>query len=144
MALTGFSTEFPSFLERFFDNDWRGRSASDYTPASATLPMVNIMENADEYLIEVAAPGMKKDNFKVQYDNGKLTISSDQQEEAQDGVSFIQREYNFQSFQRSFDVSEDLVDGEKIHANYHDGILQITLPKREEVKPKPGREISIL
>jgi HSP20 family protein len=136
-------TKFPSLFERFFDSDWMEGTNSDYSPANANLPMVNIMENADEYLIEVAAPGMKKHDFKVNYDNGRLTISSDKKEEVQDGVSYIRREYSFQSFQRSFDVSEDLVDGGKIHANYNDGILQITLPKREEVKPKPGREISI-
>jgi HSP20 family protein len=105
--------------------------------------MVNIKENADEYLIEVAAPGMKKSDFRVSYDDGKLTISSDKQEEIQDGVSYLRHEYSYHSFHRSFDVSEDLVDGDQIHANYTDGILQITLPKREEIKPKPPKEISI-
>jgi HSP20 family protein len=143
MAITKFSSGFPSLFDRFFDGERMDRINPDYSPADANLPMVNIKENADEYLIEVAAPGMKKNDFKITYDNGKLTISSDKKEEVQDGVSYMRREYTFHSFQRSFDVSEDLVDGGKIHANYNDGILQITLPKREEAKPKPGREISI-
>lgn len=143
MAMERFSSGLPSLFERFFDSDWMDSKDPDYAHASADLPMVNIMENADEYLIEVAAPGMRKTDFRVCYNEGKLTISSDRQEVVQDGVSYLRREYRYRSFHRSFDIPEDFIEGDQIHANYNDGILQITLPKREEIKPKPPREISI-
>lgn len=143
MAITRFSSGFPSLFDRFFESDWMDRSDEANLPSDGHWPMVNIKENADEYLIEVAAPGMKRNDFKVQYANGKLNVSTDSPEQVQDGVSFIRREYSYHAFQRSFDVSEDLVEGDKIHANYNEGILQITLPKRDEAKPRPPREISI-
>jgi HSP20 family protein len=106
---------------------------------------VNVKENENEFQIEVAAPGMKKDDFKVNFDNGRLTISSESREEKseKDGGKYTRREYRYQSFQRSFTVPESVVDGEKIQARYTDGILNISLPKREEVKPKPAKEIKI-
>jgi HSP20 family protein len=95
-------------------------------------------------MIEVAAPGMTKDDFKVNYENGRLTISSERQNEKKDeGDSYTRREFSYQSFQRSFNVPENIVSGEKIAANYKEGILTISLPKRDEVKPKPAREIKI-
>ena len=95
-------------------------------------------------MIEVAAPGMSKDDFTVNYDNGRLTISSERRNEKSDeGENYTRREFSYQSFQRSFNVPENIVSGDKISANYKDGILHIHLPKREEVKPKPSREIKI-
>ena len=71
MAITRFSTGFPSLFDRFFDSDWIEGANADYSPGNANLPLANIKESADEYVIEVAAPGMKKSDFKVQYDSGK-------------------------------------------------------------------------
>ncbi len=103
------------------------------------------MENDNEFLIEVAAPGLKKDDFNVGYDNGKLTISSEKknEKEEKDGNKVTRREFSYQSFQRSFTISENIVDADKIKANYKEGILHISLPKREEQKPKPIRQIEI-
>jgi HSP20 family protein len=92
MATGRFSSGHPSLFDRFFNSDWMDNKDSDHSPANANLPMVNIMENADEYLVEVAAPGMRKSDFRVRYNDGKLTISSDRQEEVQDGVSYLRRE----------------------------------------------------
>lgn len=103
------------------------------------------MENTDEYTIEVAAPGLNKEDFKVDYDNGRLTISSErknEKEEKEEG-KIKRREFSYQSFQRSFTISENAVEAEKIKANYKNGILHISLPKREEVKPKPIKQIEI-
>jgi HSP20 family protein len=95
-------------------------------------------------MIEVAAPGMTKEDFKVDYENGRLTISSERKNESKekDG-NYTRREFSYQSFQRSFTVPENIVNGDKIAATYKEGILHISLPKREEVKPKPARAIKI-
>lgn len=136
---------FPSFFNRFFEGDLMDWSNTNFAGTNSTLPAVNVKENDNEYQIEVAAPGMKKEDFKVNYENGRLTISSEYKEEKKDGEeeNYTRREYRYQSFQRSFTVPENVVNSEKIQANYTDGILFVTLPKRDEVKPKPAREIKI-
>jgi HSP20 family protein len=135
----------PSLMDRFFENDLMDWNASNYTSTNSTMPAVNVKENDDEFQIEVAAPGMKKGDFKINYDNGRLTISSERTDEnkEQDGEKVTRKEFSYQSFQRSFSVPEEMVNSDKIKANYADGILYVNLPKREEVKPKPAREISI-
>ncbi len=143
MTLSRLSTGFPSLIDQFFNDDMMDWANSNYSTTNTTLPRVNIKENNDQFVIEVAAPGMKKDDFKINYDNGKLSISSESNSEVHDGEKYSRREFSYQSFQRTFNVSKEMVDGEKISAQYLDGILQIALPKREEVKPKPAKEISI-
>ncbi len=136
---------FPSLLDRFFEGNWMDWSNSNFAGSNSTLPAVNIHENEDEYQIGVAAPGMKKEDFKLNYDNGQLIISSEHKEEkkAGDGDKYLRREFSYQSFQRMFSIPENLVDADKITAKYTDGILYVTLPKKEEAKPKPAREIDI-
>jgi HSP20 family protein len=106
---------------------------------------VNIKEDEDEFVLEVAAPGMKKDDFKINYDNGRLTICSERKNEREEkeGEIINRREFSYQAFQRSFSVAENVIEADKIKASYTDGILNIRLPKREEVKPKPAKEIKI-
>jgi HSP20 family protein len=135
----------PSLFDRFFDSELMDWNRSNYSSTDTTLPAVNVMENDNEYTIEVAAPGLNKEDFKVDYDNGRLTISSErknEKEEKEEG-KITRREFSYQSFQRSFTISENAVDAEKIKANYKNGILHLTLPKREEVKPKPIKQIEI-
>ncbi|HKJ43461.1 MAG TPA: Hsp20/alpha crystallin family protein [Sunxiuqinia sp.] len=143
MAITRFSRNFPSLVDQFLEGDLMDWGNTNYSTTNTTLPRVNIRENNDEFLIDVAAPGMKKSDFKINYDNGKLTISSNIEDQIQDDEHYMRREFSYQSFQRLFDVAERLVEGDKISAKYVDGILQITLPKREEIKPKPAKEIAI-
>jgi len=135
----------PSLFDRFFDGEMMDWNRRNFSSTDSTLPAVNIKENTNEFMIEVAAPGMKKENFKVDYENGRLTISSEfkNEKEEKEGETVTRREFSYQSFQRSFNVTEDVVNAEKISANYKDGILLITLPKREEVKPKPPKQIKI-
>ncbi len=135
----------PSIFERFFDGDLMDWNRFNYSSTDSTLPAVNVKENSNEFLIEVASPGLKKEDFKVNYDNGRLTISSEHknQVDEKEGEKVTRREFSYQSFQRSFTIAENVVDTEKIAANYESGILYITLPKREEVKPKPVKEIQI-
>lgn len=135
---------FPSFFDKFFEGNLMDWNSSNFSSTDTTLPAVNVKENDDAFLIEVAAPGMTKEDFKLNYDNGKLTISSERKNEKNDeGDNYTRREFSYQSFQRSFTVAENVVNGDKIGASYKDGILNISLPKREEVKPKPSREIKI-
>ena len=106
---------------------------------------MNVKENDEEYEIEVAAPGMKKNDFKINLDNNQLTISSEikKEDSTKEIDQYTRREFSYQSFQRSFTLPNNVVDGDKIAAKYTDGILTIKLPKRDEVKPKPAREIKI-
>lgn len=136
---------FPSLMNRFFEGDLMDWSNSNFAGTNSTLPAVNIMENSDEFLIDVAAPGMKKEQIKVDYENGRLTISSEMKEEKKEKSKgkYTRREFSYMSFQRSFSIPENLVDGDKIKATYNEGILHINLPKREEIRPKPARQIQI-
>ncbi len=137
-------TYLPSFIDRFFNNDLMDWGMSNFSSTNTSLPAVNVRETEDDFYIEVAAPGMKKNDFKINYHNNVLTISSEKQNEKEDkSDNYSRREFSYQSFQRSFTVPQNNVDGEKIEATYNEGILNIKLPKREEVKPKPAREIKI-
>lgn len=139
-------SSFPSLLDKFFEGNLMDWDTWNFAGSNSTLPAVNVKESNEEFIIDVAAPGMTKKDFKVNYNNGRLVISSEKEDrhEEKDGERITRREFSYQSFQRSFIVPEDMVNADKISANYKDGILKITLPKREEVKPKPAREIKIL
>lgn len=131
-----------SLLNHFWDNDMMNRASSNYSSTNTSLPAVNIKETDDDFTIEVAAPGMKKEDFSIKYDNGRLTISSEKEDEKLD-EEYNRREFSYQSFCRSFEVVDNVVDNQKIKAKYQDGILYITLPKREEIKPRPAKQIEI-
>lgn len=135
----------PQFFDDFFTknrNDWGLDNAFS---EGSTLPAVNLHENNDNYIIEMAAPGMKKEDFNIELDNGKLRISAQQQEETTSGEdSKIHRqEFSYQSFTRSFHLSNKVVDQSKIKASYKDGVLMVTIPKKEEVKKLPPKTIKI-
>ena len=149
MKLTRFSNNlvpaFPSLIDRFFEGELMDWNNFNFAGTNATLPAVNVRENDEEITIELAAPGLRKEDFKLDYDNGRLTISSEKEEkfEEKEGEKITRREFSYSSFQRSFSVPETIVNTDKIVAKYNDGILRLTLPKREEVKPKPAKQIKI-
>jgi len=136
---------FPSLVDRFFEGNWMDWRNLNFADEDSTLPAVNVIENEDEIRIDVAAPGLKKDDFKLNYDNGRLMISSEKkaEHEEKEGKKVTRREFHYQSFQRAFNLPENLVNADKIAAKYENGILHVTLPKREEAKPKPAKEIKI-
>lgn len=148
MALTKWSQRdvFPA-LPNLFDTLF-GADIFDGGNSSATgttLPAVNIKDTNDEYLVEVAAPGMNKDDFKIDLDNNMLLISSEKEnrhEEKDKEGKFTRREFSYQSFQRSLALPTS-VDTEKISATYKDGILSVHIPKKEEAKTKMARKIEI-
>jgi HSP20 family protein len=136
----------PSLLNDLFTDDWFDSSTGNWRSAGATLPAVNVRETNDSFLIEVAAPGMKRDDFKVELDNSVLTISSEiesNREEKDNNGKFTRKEFSYQSFQRSFTLPENKVEGGKISAKYTDGILHVMVPKREEAKVQPARQITV-
>lgn len=135
----------PSFLNDFFGGDLMDWGMSNFAGNDMTLPAVNVSENDKEYTIEVAAPGLNKDDFRVDYQNGKLTISSEKQDEKkeEDEGKVTRREFNYQSFQRTFNVPENMVKDEDISAKYMDGILKVSVPKSDEAKPKQSKTIKI-
>ena len=135
----------PSFWDNFFSRDLMDWGTSNFSSTDTTLPAVNVKETDEAFEIEVAAPGMSKGDFKVNLENNTLTISSEKKEEKkqEEKGRFTRREFSYQSFQRSFTIPENLVEGDQITARYCEGILCVHLPKKEEVKPKPAREIEI-
>jgi HSP20 family protein len=139
------NTFFPSFWDNFLSKEMMDWGSNNFSSTDTTLPAVNVKENDDAFEIEVAAPGMSKKDFRVNLENNVLTISSERKEEKKEEEKghFTRREFSYQSFQRSFTIPENMVEGDKISAKYNDGLLCIHLPKREAVKPKPAREISI-
>jgi HSP20 family protein len=131
----------PSLVEEFFNRDFPYNWSSDW--ATVSTPAVNIVEGNDEYRIEVAAPSLKKDDFKINLENDLLTISANKEESKEDkSETFTRREFSYSSFSRSFTLPET-VNGEKISAEYKDGILKVNVPKREVAKAKPAKEIAI-
>jgi HSP20 family protein len=106
---------------------------------------VNIRETNDHFEVDMAAPGMNKEDFKIELDGNLLTISSEKEDRHEDreGDRFVRKEFSYQSFQRSFELSKDVVDTESIQARYENGVLHLLIPKKEEVKQKPPRMIQI-
>jgi HSP20 family protein len=135
-----------SLLNDFFTDDWFNSSLSNWRSSGATLPAVNVKETNEEFMIEVAAPGMKRDDFKVELDDNMLTISSqleNKHEEKDQNGNYTRKEFSYQSFQRSFTLPKDKVEGENIAARYVDGILHISVPKKETAKVKPPKQIDV-
>lgn len=135
----------PSFFDRFFNNELMDWNHANFSGTNTSLPAVNVKETNDEFVIELAAPGMEKKDFKINFKNNVITISSEKEDKKEvQKENYTRREFSYQSFQRSFTVPENAIMSEKIEASYNNGILEVKLPKREEVKPQPEREIKIL
>ena len=133
----------PTFrtLDSFFDNFLSDLPAVQKRHDS-NFPAVNILENEDAYELEFNAPGIKKEDFKITFDQSILTVSFEKQEDKKEETKkFIKREFSSQSFKRSFTL-DDKINADAIEAKYENGLLTLTLPKVEEVKVLP-KEISI-
>ncbi len=135
----------PSILDDILNPDshhrWRTTNFSD---TNTTLPAVNIKENENEFKVELAVPGMHKKDFQIDLENDVLTIFSEKKEENEATKdNYTRKEYSYQSFKRSFNLPKNVVNSDKIKASYINGELIITIPKREEAKPKPARLIEV-
>ena len=135
---------FPTFFDDLVTNNFPGWDREINVFKSA--PPVNIKETDGHWEIEVVAPGLVKEDFKLELEGDLLTVSvekkSDQKEDDKDG-KFTKREFRFSSFKRSFTLPEHSIDSDSIVANYESGVLRLTLPKNEEVKNKAKRTIEI-
>ena len=143
-ALVKASESFPSVFEDFFKpwNEWFNGGVFG---KSLTVPAVNITENKEDYKLSVAAPGLKKDDFKIDVEGNMLTISSEKEnrQEPKEGERYSRREFSYQSFQRVFELPVHVVDAEHIQAKYENGLLHLVIPKKEEAKQRPPRMIQI-
>lgn len=140
------TSSMPSLLNDFFADDFFRAPFLASRFQGATLPSVNIKETDDAFHVEVAAPGMKREDFKVELDNNMLHISSERQSQSEGNGkdnTYLRREFSYQAFERTFELHGDYVESDKIQARYLDGILQINLPKKEQVRKKPARQIKI-
>ncbi len=133
---------FPTFSDffksdRFFNPSWLEGEFEQ------TLPAVNIKENNKEFFIDVAAPGFNKADFKVNIEEGVLTISAEKKDEKnEENERFTRREYSYNSFTRSFTLPENS-NPDKLDAKYMDGVLKLMLPKKEETKVALKKEIKV-
>ncbi len=136
------TTNWPSFVDEFFNTDFWPTFFDVNTRYS--VPAVNILEDDNEYRIEVVAPGIDKKDVKINLEDDVLTISSERKEENEEkDKHYMRREFNYTAFSRSFVVPEE-VDAEKISAEHKNGILTLHLPKKEEViKKTQKREIKV-
>ena len=142
-ALAKSGERMPSLFDDFFKpwNEWFDNSS--LMGRTMNAPAVNITEQKDQYLVSLAAPGLKKDDFKIDVDGNMLTISSEKEESKEDkDKKFTRREYSYSSFSRSFTLPEE-INKEKIEAKYEDGVLKISLPRKEEAKKASAKQIAV-
>lgn len=134
-------TALPGLVDEFFNGDIFPRFFE--VESRHTMPAVNIVEGKEDYRIEVAAPGLSRDDFRINLENNILSVSSEKEEKTEEKDEKVMRkEFNYYSFCRSFSLPQT-VNSEKIKATHKDGILNIVVPKRDEAKEKPAREIKI-
>jgi HSP20 family protein len=141
------SESLPSVFNDFF-RPWEslfdlngGSLLNTLNPVS--IPSVNIVENKDNYEVSLAAPGMKKDDFKIDIDSNTLTVSAEKEEKKEEkDERYTRKEYNYSSFSRSFSLP-DWVNKDKIDASYENGLLKLILPKTEEAKRIASRHIAV-
>jgi HSP20 family protein len=139
-----YSPAWPGFFNDFLNRDWYDWSNQNFSLTNTTIPSVNIKENENEFEVEMAAPGMTKDDFRIELNNSVLTISSEKQSEnkSKEGENVTRREFSYQSFSRLFTLPV-IVEADKITAKYENGLLRVNIPKKEEAKPKPLKQIKV-
>lgn len=149
MLMRTSGTKFPTLLSDFFGaRPFSGPNLFDVdvdmlpSALGVTVPSANICETDQAYRIEVAAPGLSKKDFKIETDHGMLTVSAEKEEKEEEKNGYVRTEYSFSSFSRSFMLPENSrVEG--IEAKYEDGILTLTLPKKEVTVAKARKEIAV-
>lgn len=145
-ALKKMNAGFPRLLSDWFD-PYTFFDTNLMNPESKlgfTMPTVNVKETEKDYLVDLAAPGLERKDFKVEVDNNVLTISVEKKEEKkEEGKDFTRQEFSFNSFRRSFELPENSKT-DKIDAKYADGLLKLVIPKKEITAEKPKKEIAVL
>lgn len=136
----------PSLLSGFFDDEdfFNVDFPKPGNGWGSKVPAANVQENENEFIIDLAVPGMNKADFQIKIENGALSISSEKQEESEDKTDdYTRKEFSYSSFSRSFRLP-DSVKEDKIKAKYDNGVLKVSLPKKEEAKkPLVQKEIKV-
>ena len=137
----GLQNSFSALFNDFFNREMFDWGESNFSNTGTTLPAVNIKETNEAFEVEMAAPGMNKNDFKIELEGNLLTISSETNKETEEkeGDRYSRREFSYQSFQRSFTLAKDVLDSDKINAKYEDGVLRLLIPKKEEAKKKTAK-----
>lgn len=131
----------PHYADHFFGKDLFTGLFSD--GADYSVPAVNIKETDKAYEIEMAIPGLGKDDINLKLENNILTISSSQNEEKEEkNGNYTKREFSYKAFSRSFSVPEE-VNSDKIKASHKNGVLQVELPKMEKSEGQKSKSIKI-
>jgi HSP20 family protein len=131
----------PKLFDDFFLKDfWNPNVSSLFS--GRTIPQVNLVETKDAFEIAMAVPGLEKKDFKIELENEIIRISCSKEESSSD-AQFIRREFNYQSFERTFYLPKKVVDNSKVEASYKNGLLHVIVPKKEEAKALPARTIQI-
>lgn len=134
----------PALFDDFFSRELFNWGNNNFSATSTTVPSVNIRETATNFEVEVAAPGMDKKDFRITLDGNVLTISSSREHSAETkDERYTRREFSYQSFRRSFTLPKDVVDEQAIEARYSNGLLLLTIPKKEEARQQEPRMIEI-
>jgi HSP20 family protein len=129
----------PFYMPNFFDDDFFPVLSN----RSSSMPSVNIREDEKDYVLELAVPGIDKNNLKIDINEDVLTISSENKSETEENKDgYKRKEFSYSSFCRSFYIPEN-VNRDKIEASYKDGILLVELPKQDEEKNKITRQVKI-
>lgn len=133
-----------SLVKNFLSDDFLNWPANKWDNKGQNLPPVNISEDENQFNLHIAAPGMKKEDFKIELNGDSLTISAENEIKKEEvGEKFTRKEFGFTSFKRSFVLPENSVSIVAINASYENGVLSLTLPKKEEAKPQPAKLIEI-
>ncbi len=141
-ALAKVAEKMPYVFDDFF-KPWNEWFDGGFGGRLTNVPAVNIVEQKDEYLVSLAAPGLKKDDFNINVDGNMITISSEKEENKEEkGKLFTRKEYNYSSFSRSFTLPEE-INKEKIEAKYEEGVLKISLPRKEGSKKLSAKHIAV-
>ena len=134
----------PALFDDFVNRELFNWGNSNFSATKTTLPSVNIKETSDGYEVEMAAPGMDKKDFNVTLENNLLTISSVKEHRQEKNMQeYTRKEFSYQSFNRAFELPKNVVNEDGITARYENGILYLTIPKKEEARQKAPRMIEI-
>jgi HSP20 family protein len=132
-----------SVFENFFKpwNEWFENNG--LLGSAMNVPAVNITKSKDKYAVSVAAPELKKEYFNIAVDGNMLIISSEKEEKKEKiDKKFTRKEYSYSSFSRSFTLPEE-INKENIEAKYEDGVLNISLPRKEEAKTPAAKLVAV-
>ena len=129
---------FSDMFNDFFDNDLDFIHRKE----SGCTPRTNIIENDNAFMLEFAVPGMSKKDFKINLENNLLSITAEIEDEKKEELNYTRKEFNSGSFTRSFVVPKS-VEADTIKADYKNGILTVTLPKKDADKMQVSKEIKV-